>query len=433
MVSNWGNIPAPHNTIEKNILWREQCDFFDKMPVLAHGNGRSYGDVCLNNNGVIINTRALNRFIHFDNNTGQLICEAGCLLSDILTFSIPRGWMLPVVPGTQFVTVGGAIANDIHGKNHHMHGTFGIHVKRFALLRSSGKCIECSATHHPDLFAATIGGIGLTGLILWADIQLMPVASEFLSVVTEPFYGLDAFFALSQKAEKTHEYTVAWLDCHSSSKKFARGLLMSAHHTNLAHQHKAHIRKTLSVPFFFPSFVLNNVSVRAFNEVYFYAGSRAPSEKIVHYDSFFFPLDSIHHWNRIYGRRGFYQYQCVVPLHVGIESIGELVNTIVRSQQGSGLSVLKIFGDKPSPGILSFPMPGITLALDFPNKGEKTLQLLNRLDDIVMNANGRVYLAKDARLNSKTFDCYYGQQWKKLSAHQDPAFSSSLLRRVKGV
>ncbi|OGT34340.1 MAG: hypothetical protein A3C44_07440 [Gammaproteobacteria bacterium RIFCSPHIGHO2_02_FULL_39_13] len=430
MISSWGNISTIKNTEEKNILWRDENDFFQKQPVLAYGNGRSYGDVCLNNNGVIIKTHQLNRFIYFDSQTGILVCESGCLLSDILSFAIFKGWTLPVVPGTQYVTVGGAIANDVHGKNHHMRGTFGCHVNRFALLRSTGELWECAPHQNAELFRATVGGIGLTGIILWAEIQLMPIKSDYLTVTTEPFYGIEKFIALSKDAEKTHEYTVAWLDCQSDRKNFARGLFSKANYHQEKLITKNDARKKLSVPINLPSMVLNRWTIRAFNQLYFYAGARNQSEKLVRANSFFFPLDAIHHWNRIYGSRGFYQYQCVVPMQNGDTVITNLLNTIVKSRQGSFLSVLKILGDKPSPGILSFPMPGITLALDFPNKGSETLALLNKLDDIVMNENGRVYLAKDTRLSKKQFAHYYGKAWENFSAYHDPGFSSSLIRRV---
>lgn len=430
MISNWGNIPKVVNTEEKIMLWRDQPALFEKLPVLAHGNGRSYGDVALNNNGVVISTTHLNRFMEFDAENGILMCESGCLLSDILSFCVPTGWMLPVVPGTKFITVGGAIANDVHGKNHHKRGTFGFHLKQIAVMRSTGETIQCSLTKNSEFFSATIGGIGLTGLILWAEIQLMPITSSYLSVTTQSFYGIKEFIALSNAAEKTHEFTVAWLDCQSSGKNFARGLLMKANFCSDHHFAKKPARQKMTAPFFMPSCLLNSFTMRTFNHLYFYSGAANQSEKIIHYDAFFFPLDAIHHWNKIYGKRGFYQYQCVVPMETGVETIMALLNKIVESKQGSFLSVLKVLGDQPSVGILSFPMPGITLALDFPNQGDKTIQLLNALDTMVIEAKGRVYLAKDARLNAAQFHAYYEKNWEKFLTHKDVGFSSSLFERV---
>ena len=429
MTNSWGNYPKSQHKQVKPVLWRDQLQLFDQLPVLAYGNGRSYGDQCLNKNGTIIATKALNRFIAFDTNTGVLRCEAGTLLADILSYAVPQGWTLPVVPGTQYITVGGAIANDIHGKNHHVRGTFGCHIKQLELLRSDGSLHCCSATQNTGLFHATIAGLGLTGLILTADIQLIPQASHYLSVETTPFHQLDEFFALSKIAEQRHEYTVAWLDCQSVGNKLGRGLFMQANFTEQPYT-KPHNNKARSVPCNFPHFVLNPLSIRAFNHHYFNQGIKNSGRDIVHYQPYFFPLDSIHHWNRIYGKRGFLQYQCVVPLNNGLETITELLQTITSSKQGSFLSVLKIFGDVASPGLLSFPMPGVTLALDFPNNGPKTFDLLNRLDDIVMQANGRVYAAKDARMSTQHFQQYYQHALTQFRTFKDPGFCSDLWRRT---
>lgn len=431
MIRSWGNYPKVVNVSEKSVLWCDDKILFSNKPVLAFGNGRSYGDVAINNNGTALHTKQLNRFISFNENNGVLHCESGCLLSDVLSSFVPRGWTLPVVPGTRFVTVGGAIANDVHGKNHHVMGTFGSHVIRFFLLRSTGEILECSLEKNQALFSATIGGIGLTGLILSAEIQLVRLQSEFLSVQTQPFYGIQSFFDLSKAAELSHEHTVGWLDCQSVGKKFGRGLFMKANYLNKQTPFQHDKKGKLNVPSHFPSFLLNRYTIQLFNDVYFHMGSRNPGlEKISHYAPFFFPLDSIENWNRIYGQEGFFQYQCVVPMASGIESINQLLKVIVDSKQGSFLSVLKVFGEKSSPGLLSFPMPGVTLALDFKNKGKDTLRLLDRLDEIVMSAGGRVYLAKDARLNAEQFMHYYGLQWEAFMQYKDPAFSSTFFKRV---
>ncbi|MDF1654026.1 MAG: FAD-binding oxidoreductase [Coxiellaceae bacterium] len=429
MTNSWGNYPTPQHKQTKSVLWRDQLALFDQLPVLPYGNGRSYGDQCLNKDGTILQTKTLNRFIAFDKDSGVLRCEAGTLLTDILAFAVPQGWTLPVVPGTQFITVGGAIANDVHGKNHHVRGTFGQHVKQFELLRSDGCLYCCSPTDNAELFQATIAGLGLTGLILTADIQLIRQASQYLTVDTHAFDNLETFFTLSQQAKNDYEYTVAWLDCQASGKQLGRGLFMQANYTQQPYT-KPYQAKAHNVPCFLPSFALNPLTVRAFNHYYFSQGEKNSGRQIVHYQPYFFPLDSIHHWNRIYGKHGFLQFQCVVPLANGLESITKLLQTIVQSKQGSFLSVLKIFGDQASPGLMSFPMPGITLALDFPQRGEKTFTLLHQLDEIVMQANGRVYMAKDANMKAKYFNHYYQHALEQFKRHKDPGFCSDLWRRM---
>ncbi len=429
MTNSWGNYPTPQHKQATAVLWRDQLDLFQQLPVLAYGNGRSYGDQCLNKEGTILQTKALNRFIAFDTNTGVLRCEAGTLLADILAFAVPQGWTLPVVPGTQFITVGGAIANDVHGKNHHVRGTFGRHIKHFELLRSDGNLHQCSATDNSGLFKATIGGLGLTGLIITADIQLMRQASQYLIVDTQAYHSLEQFFTLSQQAENDDEYTVAWLDCQASGKQLGRGLFMRANYTQQPYTKPYHT-KARSVPCFLPNFALNPLTIQLFNHHYFTQGMKNSGRQIQHYQPYFFPLDSIQHWNRIYGKRGFLQYQCVVPLTDGLATITELLKTITQSKQGSFLSVLKIFGNQASPGLLSFPIPGVTLALDFPQRGAKTFALLNQLDDIVMQANGRVYAAKDARMQPKHFNHYYQHALEQFKQYKDPGFCSDFWRRT---
>ncbi|MDF1795549.1 MAG: FAD-binding oxidoreductase [Coxiellaceae bacterium] len=429
MTSSWGNYPTPQHKHAKPVLWRDQLDLFTQLPVLAYGNGRSYGDQCLNKDGTLLQTKALNRFIAFDQDSGILRCEAGTLLADILAFVVPHGWTLPVVPGTQYITVGGAIANDVHGKNHHKRGTFGQHIKQLELLRSDACFYRCSPTENSELFQATIAGLGLTGLILTADIQLTRQASQYLSVETQAFNSLGEFFSLSQQAENDYEYTVAWLDSQANDKHLGRGLFMKANFTQQAYT-KPYQHKARSVPCFLPNFALNPLTIRLFNQRYFTQGKKNSGRQIMHYQPYFFPLDSIQHWNRIYGKRGFLQFQCAVPLDDGLNTVTELLQTIVQSKQGSFLSVLKIFGNQPSPGLLSFPMPGVTLALDFANQGKKTLDLLDRLGDIVMHANGRVYAAKDAHMQPKHFNHYYQHALNQFKPHKDPGFCSDLWRRT---
>lgn len=400
--------------------------------LLPYGNGRSYGDVCLNNAGTLIDCRPLNHFMQFDSETGLLRCEAGVLFSDILARIVSQGWFLPVTPGTQFVTIGGAIANDVHGKNHHRAGTLGCHIRAFELLRSDQQRYLCTPEQNADLFKATIGGLGLTGLILWAEIQLKPVMSNLIDQEIIRYRNLNEFFQLCEDSDQGFEYTVAWVDCLAKGEELGRGLFYRGNHAEtLDSSPHSEGKKKLRVPFDPPISLINKLSLKAFNSFYYYKQQVERKASRLHYAPFFYPLDSILEWNRIYGPKGFLQYQCVVPVDQGKDAIEEILKQIASSGMGSFLAVLKVFGDIASPGMMSFPRPGVTLALDFPNQGKKTLQLLDKLDQVVASAGGAVYPAKDARLSEKHFQTYY-PQWEDFQQFKDPAFSSSFWRRVTG-
>ncbi|MBF6991686.1 FAD-binding oxidoreductase [Cupriavidus sp. IK-TO18] len=404
-------------------------DFADSY--LPFGNGRSYGDSCLNTNGALLSTRRLDRFIAFDPGSGILRCESGVLLADISRLMVPRGWFLPVTPGTRFVTVGGAIANDVHGKNHHNQGTFGCHVRRFMLRRSDGDKRLCSEDENPDWFSATIGGLGLTGLILWAEIQLRRIENPWIVSEAERFEHLDDFFRLSD-AGSGHEYTVAWLDCSGPGRRIGRGIFTRADHAPAGFHHDGawHERGPAVVGFTPPLSLVNTLSVRAFNSLYFHRAGKVPVITTGHCESYFYPLDHVLHWNRIYGPRGFYQYQCVVPDNGGgRDAIAELLRLIADSGMASFLAVLKQFGERASPGMLSFPQPGTTLALDFPNRGGSLHRLFACLDSVVMSVRGRLYPAKDGRMPGAVFRAGF-PQWQRFSPYIDPGFSSSFWRRV---
>ncbi len=395
--------------------------------MLAYGNGRSYGDSCLNGGGTLLRTRGLDRLIAFDRLTGRLRCESGVLFDDLLRLIVPAGWFLPVLPGTRFITVGGAIANDIHGKNHHRAGSFGRHLLRFELLRSDGQRLECAPRQHADLFAATIGGLGLTGLISWAELQLVPLTSPWLAVETIRFQGLDEFFALSAESALHYEHSVAWIDCLAPAGQRGRGVFSGANPCTGLAAGPERPRRSLRIPFTPPIPLLGGPGLRSFNR-YWYYRSR-PRHAVKHYQPFFFPLDGIGDWHRLYGPRGFLQYQCVLPPAFAAASIAAQLDAIADSGTGSFLAVLKRFGELPSPGLLSFPRPGTTLALDFPFRGEATLALLERLDAIVAEAGGAVYPAKDARMSGRHFRHFF-PAWENFSRHVDPEFSSSFWRRV---
>ncbi|WP_417504244.1 FAD-binding oxidoreductase [Marinomonas gallaica] len=397
--------------------------------LLVFGNGRSYGDVCLNADGHLLLSKSLNRFISFDKVTGRLVCESGVLLKDILEVCVPKGWFLPVVPGTQFVTVGGAIANDVHGKNHHTQGSFGDHVVQFELLRSDGERKQCSLVQEPDWFRATIGGLGLTGALIWAELQLMPVTSPFVSTQSIRFANLDEYWQLNAKLQQRWHYNVAWIDCLATGSALGRGILSSASHGHRADRCLPKWQeKAYQFPLTPPISLVNQPSLKAFNSLYYH---RPISEAIVnqHYIPYFFPLDSIQNWNRMYGKRGFYQYQCVIPRDQEQSAVKALLEVISQRKQGSFLAVLKSFGDRPASGMLSFPREGATLALDFPNLGRQTHQLFAVLDGIVSQAGGALYPAKDARMSASMFQQAF-PSFETFQSYIDPKFSSSFWRRV---
>lgn len=430
-IESWGRFPLAEQTPVR-LAWRDApLPTGDAGSLLPHGLGRSYGDSCLNDGATVLLTGGLDRFIAFDRATGVLRCESGVTLADILSFAVPQGWMLPVVPGTKFVTVGGAIANDVHGKNHHRAGTFGRHVRAFELVRSDGTRRICTPTEHAELYGATIGGLGLTGLITWAEIQLRPIASPLIASESIKFGSLDEFLQLNEESERSHEYTVSWIDCLAQGRSLGRGHYIRGNHApaQIGRGPSPHRPLSLAVPFTLPDFTINPLTVRAFNTLYYHRQLVRLRRRLVGFDPFFFPLDGVLRWNRIYGRPGFFQYQFVVPLSDSAYAIRELLQRIARSAEGSFLVVLKTFGDVESPGWLSFPRPGITLAVDFRNRGEKTHALFRALDEIVMAAGGRIYPAKDARMSGALFRQTF-PRWSELARHVDPRFSSSFWRRV---
>jgi FAD/FMN-containing dehydrogenase len=428
---SWGRYPKATPVAVYHTHWTDEPLPSSSYSLLPYGNGRSYGDSCLNDGGVLLDMRGLDRMLGFDRSTGILHCESGVLLADILSLVVPMGYFLPVTPGTRFVTVGGAIANDVHGKNHHRRGTFGQHVLRLALRRSDRGVVLCSPTENAELFNATIGGLGLTGVILWAEIRLLSITNPGVDSETIRFANLDAFFDLSKESDRDYEYTVAWIDCLARGKSLGRGLFMRGNHAPPQERLPHPRRRTRTFPVDPPFPLVNAWSLRAFNSIYYRKQMALMHRNITHYEPFFYPLDGILHWNRLYGQRGFLQYQCVVPPESAKESIRSLLEAIAAARGGSFLAVLKVFGNRSSPGLLSFPRPGTTLALDFPNQGRRTLDLLNQLDTIVASAGGAVYPAKDARMSGEHFRQYF-PRWEEFQHHIDPRFSSSFWRRVIG-
>lgn len=370
---------------------------------IPRGNGRSYGDSSMNKN-LTINMLNCNKFLNWDEKTGDLILEAGVLIEDIIDYFLPRGWFPYVTPGTKFVTVGGAIASDVHGKNHHFEGSFGNYVNWIDVLYS-GKIRRCSAVENNELFNWTIGGMGLTGIILRCSIKLKKVDSGWISqqvIINNDFAEtIDSFSTYSNST-----YSVAWIDCLATGKNFGRSILMLGEHLEereLAAKAKKFPPKKsqiFNVPFFMPSFVLNNFSVAAFNFIYFNLAKFRKRKSLIDWDSYFYPLDTIGNWNRLYGRNGFFQFQCLLPHDQSVTGYTKILKMIQDNSSGSFLGVLKNLGN--GNGYFSFPSKGLTLALDF-KLTRRNIKLAKELHRIVADHNGKIYLAKDALMDEEEF------------------------------
>ena len=396
---------------------------------LPFGNGRSYGDSCHNDRGRLIPMRPGAAIRAFDPDTGLLTADAGVLLSDILALVMPHGFFLEVTPGTAKVTLGGAIANDVHGKNHHRRGTFGGSVVSFVLLDSDGSSKTCSPETNAAQFAATIGGMGLTGIIESATIRLMPVPSANVRQTAFRFGCIDDYFDAIDAIDAGHEYSVAWIDQLAHGANLGRGVMMAGDHAEDGGPARAPSPPKLSVPFAPPVNLLNRLTLKAFNELYYGRAPRQTSTGIVSWASYFHPLDAITGWNRLYGPRGLFQHQSVFPSDTARETTIALIECAQKHGAASFLTVLKRFGNTPSPGLMSFPRPGFTLTLDFANSGERTLRMLDALDDIVLDAGGALNPYKDQRMSPAMFDASF-PHWRELEAIRDPALMSDFWRRT---
>lgn len=401
---------------------------------LAVGLGRSYGDVCLNRDGSLLLMEGRNRILSADWEKGLVRLEGGCSLGALTEACLPRGWFPPVLPGTRHVTIGGAIANDVHGKNHHRAGTFGNHVSRLWLLRSDRpEPVECSPAVNPDLFHATIGGLGLTGVILSAEIRLKTVQGPFLDVEFRPFGDLESFASLTRESDAEWEYTVAWVDLVRADEGRLPGIFMRGNHSMATGPVPAPKppRALVRWPFTLPFCPFNRFSCGAFNRVYGWRQGLRKKGFRQHYGAFFHPLDVIDDWNRLYGPRGFFQYQCVIPEAAGLEPFREIFRTLRTHRATVPLAVLKQTGSIEAAGWLSFPMPGWTLAMDLPNKGRDSMRLFEALDAIVRSAGGRLYPAKDAAMKPDFFQAGY-PDWRQLRDLRDPSIHSDFWKRVTG-
>lgn len=408
-VKNWGNTP----TIQSNLIPFHSVEqlreiMLNTTSTIPRGMGRSYGDSGLNN--TIISTTDFNQIKECDMTTGQIVCESGVTFAAIIKRVLPLGWFLPVTPGTKFVSIGGAISANVHGKNHHVHGSLSNHIIYIDVMQTDGQVIRATKTENSDLFFNTCGGMGLTGIITDVCLQLIPVETAYIRQKTIRAKNLTEIMDYFE-TYNDWTYSVAWIDCLAKGDNLGRSVLMLGEHAVISELQKKKRRVPLkikakrkkSIPFFFPNWALNNWSIRLFNFFYYFFNSEKTS--IIDYDTFFYPLDGINNWNKMYGNRGFTQYQCVFPLKTSRDGLTELLSKISARGLGSFLAVLKRFGNETLPG-LTFPMEGYTLALDFP-MNDATLDLMNELDNIVKKFGGRLYLAKDSRMSASLFQSTY--------------------------
>jgi decaprenylphospho-beta-D-ribofuranose 2-oxidase len=427
-ISGWGNYPQQEAEILKpsssssltSILKQENT-------LIARGMGRSYGDSA--NASKVLDTINYDHFVEFNEDSGELTAEAGITLREILKVIVPKGWFLPVSPGTSYVTLGGAIASDIHGKNHHIAGTFGQHVTSLRIMLGSGEVITASQKENIDLFHATCGGMGLTGVIINATIQLVSIQSSFINQKKIKAKCIeDACEAFEKNSSAS--YSVAWIDCLSRGKNLGRSILMLGEHANRG-ELKINLKKPMSIPFNTPSILLNNLTIKAFNSAY-WLKSKHTNNDIVSLMPFFYPLDAVGSWNKLYGKGGFLQFQCVIPKDGGVGNMRKLLKEISNSGEGSFLAVLKQFG-KANDNLLSFPIEGYTLALDF-KLTKATIETLRKLEDIVVDMGGKIYLTKDAIMQESTFKKTY-PSWEKFELVRQKygavgKFSSSQSKRL---
>jgi FAD/FMN-containing dehydrogenase len=441
-IGGWGNrsLQSCHVSEAESLgQLRSILKSGDHDSYIARGLGRSYGDPSLNEGqGVILQT-GRNLFLGLDESRGMLECQAGVTFSEIIDHLLPRGWFLPTTPGTRFVTVGGAIAADVHGKNHHRHGSLGNAVESLRLLTASGEIVTCSREQNSELFWATIGGMGLTGIILDARFQLRAVQTAYCHVSYRRTAHLEDTLDLFEQSDTDFEYSVAWIDCLARGSKLGRSVVMLANDArvdDLPREIRPAAlelpkRRRLVVPFHLPGFVLNPLTIKAFNGLYY--SRYGDSQRLVDFNTFFYPLDGIRHWNRIYGRRGFVQYQALFPHSTSRQGLVEMLEKIAHSRRASFLAVLKSSGPA-NDGHLSYLYPGHTLALDFPYQGEATVRLFQQLDEILLKHGGRLYLAKDSMTSAATFASMYPRldEFRQVKKQVDPGnlFTSSQARRL---
>lgn len=434
-LSGWGNYPIQNVKLQQPASQKamlEKLSISNAETYISRGLGRSYGDTALNENGNVLLQTGFNHFLEFNQADGVLTVEAGVSLKEILDVSIPRGFFLPVTPGTKFITIGGALANDVHGKNHHVDGTIAEHVLSFQLATGTGEVLQCSREENHEVFWATIGGIGLTGILLNVTLRLIPITSRYIEADFTKVKNLDEAFEEFAKDDEGYQYSVAWIDCLAAGENLGKSVLIRGNHSQAPTSLDLKSTLKLAVPFNFPSFTLNRYTVKAFNEVY-YAKHSNKTKTLVDFDSFFYPLDSISHWNRLYGKKGFLQYQVAFPMDTSRDGLIEVLTKLSETGTASFLAVLKKFG-KQNDALLSFPFEGYTLALDIPAGNARVLQTVKELEQIALKYGGRIYTAKDAIADAETFATMYPRlnEFKAIQRNLDPngIFSSSMGRRL---
>ncbi|MEO8582307.1 MAG: FAD-binding oxidoreductase [Flavitalea sp.] len=410
-IANWGNYPKMESDV-RYFTFKEQLEELMKSPepFIPRGNGRCYGDASLAN--TTVSTLHFNRILSFDVAQGLFECQSGLTLDKILEVIVPKGWFLPVTPGTKFITVGGAVGSDVHGKNHHVDGSFSNHIIEMDVMLADGALLTCSPIHYPDLFEATCGGMGLTGMITRIKFRLKKIETSYVNQKQLKAKNLEDLIRLFEEY-KSFTYSMAWIDCLAKGEQFGRGILIVGEHAKTGELNLKQAKKPLMVsgkpkitfPFNLPSWVLNTLTVRIFNFLYYGKNFKPKIENVVPYEPFFYPLDAILHWNRGYGKKGFVQYQFVLPLS-SKEGLIRILKRISAEGLGSFLAVLKVFGHQQS--MISFPQEGYTLALDFPvRKG--LFPFLDELDTIVLKYGGRLYMSKDARMKPEVLFKGYPQ------------------------
>lgn len=427
-IHGWGRYPTIDAEVILPSTRSEWIEAVQKHSSIARGLGRSYGDSA--NNRTVLQTNHIDHYIAFDGVNGLLACEAGVSINEILRLIVPRKWFIPVTPGTSHVTIGGAIASDVHGKNHHLCGTFTQYVQSMELLLGTGEIVKTSPSCLPELFHATCGGMGLTGIILSATIKLKPILSSEINQTMIKASCLESAIEQFETYESS-PYSVAWIDCLATGKGLGRSLLMLGEHATEGSLVVSQKRPT-NVPINLPTNVLNAYSIKTFNTLYFAKSLNQISKNKLSFETYFYPLDKLSNWNRLYGKQGFIQYQFVIPKQAGLLGLQDILQRIAHSGRGSFLAVLKTFGEQ-NQNLLSFPREGYTLALDF-KADEATFQLVRSLDEVVLGYGGRIYLTKDALMTEKTFKQSYSkwQEFEEVRARYSALgkFSSSQSRRL---
>ena len=431
IIANWGLYPSVECDSFTPIDYEEVKKLInDNQQVIARGNGRCYGDASISNK--IISSLALNKIIDFNEFTGIISCQSGVLLSTILEYVVPKGYFLPVTPGTKFITVGGALASDIHGKNHHVDGVFSDHVLEIKIINETGDII--TAKPEEELFNQTAGGMGLSGFILEVQFKLKKIETSFIKQTAIRAKNLNEIFSFFEKYNN-YTYSVAWIDCFARGKDIGRSVLLLGEHAKFSEviNNKdpliVHKKPFLNIPFFFPSWILNPLSIKIFNKLFYYKPSSKIDNLITHYDPYFYPLDKINNWNRIYGQNGFIQYQFVIPKENSYDAVRKILEILSNNNLGSFLAVLKLFGKSHENRFLEFPIEGYTLALDI-KISKNLLNILDQLDEIVTSYGGKIYLTKDARMSKMNYDLQYPNQLpksKKFVSHQSVRLSHSNL------